>query len=122
MKREKKERVSRNKFYHKYLQLINVILPEPLTTKEIEILSAFMELEGDLIEEDRFGTQCRKYIRDKFKFKSYSNLDNYIKYMKQKGVLLRDEDTGKLIINKRIEIPKDTKDIELVFKFELEDG
>ena len=41
--------------------------------------------------------------------------------MKQKGVLLKDEDTGKLIINKRIEVPKDTKDIELVFKFELED-
>ena len=44
MKRLKKEILTKNNFYPKYLKLVNVILPEPLTPKEIEVLSSFMEL------------------------------------------------------------------------------
>ena len=65
MKRVKLENVSLGSFYPRYLRLVNVILPKPLTNKEIEILTAFMELKGD-IEKDRFGTQARKLVRDKF--------------------------------------------------------
>ena len=98
LKRVKADTLDRKDFYPKYLKLVNVILPKPLTSKEIEILSAFMELQGDVIEDDRFGTQSRKLIRKKFGFKTYSNIDNYIKYFKDKGVLVKED--GKLYLVK----------------------
>lgn len=118
MKRVKKERLNKKEFIPKYLKLINVILPLPLTNKELEILSAFMELEGDLVENDRFGTQARSYVREKFGFKTHSNLDNYIKYFKNKGVIFSDRN-GKLQINPKISIPKNEKEVELTFSFSL---
>ena len=119
MKRVKADTLDRKEFYPKYLKLVNVILPKPLTTKEIEILSAFMELQGDAIEDDRFGTQARKLVRAKFGFKTYSNIDNYIKFFKNKGVLIKEGDKFK--INRRIFIPKTEKEVELTFKFKLTD-
>lgn len=116
MKRLKKQRIDRKNFYPKYLKLINVILPQPLTQREIDILSAFMELEGDVVDNDRFGTQARRLVRERFKFKSHSNLDNYIQYFKRKGVLYTD-DTGKLKVVNSINIPKDEKEVELTFNF-----
>jgi len=118
LKRVKADTLDRKEFFPKYLKLVNVILPKPLTSKEIEILSAFMELQGDAIEDNRFGTQARKLVRNKFGFKTYSNIDNYIKYFKDKGVLIK-EDDGKLKINRRIFIPKSEQEIELTFKFKL---
>ena len=117
MKRVKADTLDRKQFYPKYLKLVNVILPKPLTLKEIEVLSAFMELQGDAIEDDRFGTQARKLVRKRFGFKTYSNVDNYIKYFKDKGVLI--SDGGKLKINRRIFIPKGEQEVELTFKFKL---
>jgi len=122
MKRLKAEKTTHSDFFPKYLKLVNVILPKPLTLKEIEVLSEFMKLKGDIVSEDRFGTQARKLVREKFGFKSSSNLDNYIKYLKNKGVLVyAEEDSKKLIINKRIAIPQDEDTIELTFKFHIDD-
>ena len=87
MKRIKKEVIKRKDFNPKYLKLVNVILPNPLTTKEIEVLSCFMELQGDLVELDRFGTQARSVVRERLGFKTNSNLDNYIKYFIMKTFL-----------------------------------
>jgi len=120
MKRIKKQHVSRKEFYPQYLKLVNVILPKPLTAKEIEVLSAFMELEGDLVENDRFGTQARKLIREKFGFKKHSNIDNYIKYFKRKGVLYIDG--SKLRVIESINIPKDEREVELSFNFTFNNG
>jgi hypothetical protein len=118
MRRVKKETLRKKDFIPKYLKLINVILPNPLTSKELDILSSFMELEGDLVESDRFGTQARSYVREKFGFKTYSNLDNYIKFFKNKGVIFSDSE-GKLRLNPKISIPKHEKEIELTFSFKL---
>ena len=120
MKRIKKQHVSRKEFYPQYLKLVNVILPKPLTTKEIEVLSAFMELEGDLVENDRFGTQARKLVREKFGFKKHSNIDNYIKYFKRKGILYIDD--SKLRVIESVNIPKDEKEVELSFNFTFNNG
>ena len=120
MKRLKNIVLNRKEAYPHYLRLINVILPKPLTPREIDVLSAFMELEGDIIEEDRFGTQARKIVREKFGFKKHSNLDNYIKYLKNKGVLYLDENDGKLRINNRVAIPQDENEVELTFRFQLD--
>jgi|TARA_Y100000310_G_scaffold340276_1_gene435454 SOS-response transcriptional repressor LexA len=114
-KRVKKETIKRKAFYPKYLKLVNVILPKPLTLREIDILSAFMELNGDIASE-RFGTQARRLIKERFKFNSPSNIDNYIKYFKDKGVIIKDK-TNKLILNPRINIPEGEKELELTFRY-----
>jgi hypothetical protein len=122
MKRVKKEVVKITDFYPKYLKLINVILPHPLTQKEIEVLSAFMELKGDLVESNRFGTEARRLIRNKFGFKTHSNIDNYIKYFRTKGILVKNKDTGLLEMNKVVSIPSGEEEIELVFRFKIDHG
>ena len=116
-KRVKKETIDRKDFFPKYLKLINVILPKPLTLREIEILSAFMELKGDAISKERFGTQARKLVRERFNFKKHSNIDNYIKYFKNKGVVIKDPKENKLIINPRISISDKLTGLELTFKY-----
>ena len=118
MKRIKKEVINRKDFNPKYLKLVNVILPDPLTTKEIEVLSCFMELQGDLVELDRFGTQARSVVRERLGFKTNSNLDNYIKYFKQKGVIMKDEETGRLVLSPKIDIKKE-KEVVLTFAFKI---
>ena len=122
MKRVKKEVLKRSDFYPKYLKLINVILPDPLTQREIDVLSAFMSLRGDLVELDRFGTQARMVVRKRLGFKTHSNLDNYIKYFKDKGVLVSNPETKQLELNKRIEIPKGEKEVSLSFMFKIKDN
>ena len=122
MKRVKNEIVKRADFYPKYLKLINVILPERLTQKEIELLSAFMELKGDLVESNRFGTEARRLIRNKFGFKTHSNIDNYIKYFKTKGILVKNDQTGLLEMNKVVSVPNGEEEIELVFRFRIDHG
>ncbi len=114
-----KETLKKKDFLPKYLKLVNVILPDPLTQREMDILAAFMELEGDLARDDRFGTQARSFVRKKFGFKSYSNLDNYIKYFKRKGVLLNDPKTGQLKLNPKINVPEGKGQVELVFQFNI---
>ena len=122
MKRVKNEVVKATDFYPKYLKLINVILPHPLTQKEIEVLSAFMELKGDLVESNRFGTEARRLIRNKFGFKTHSNIDNYIKYFKTKGILVKNQQTGLLEMNKVVSVPNGEEEIELVFRFRIDHG
>tara|TARA_Y100001973_G_C5203658_1_gene339746 strand:+ start:1590 stop:1961 length:372 start_codon:yes stop_codon:yes gene_type:complete len=120
-KRVKQEIINRKDFYPKYLKLINVILPKPLTQREIDVLSAFMELKGDIVSDERFGTQARKLVREKFNFKKHSNIDNYIKYFKTKGVVIKDQETKKLKINPRISINEKQKGLELTFKYVFKD-
>ena len=122
MKRVKNEVVKAADFYPKYLKLINVILPQPLTQKEIEVVSAFMELKGDLVESNRFGTEARRLIRNKFGFKTHSNIDNYIKYFKTKGILVKNDQTGLLEMNKVVSVPNGEEEIELVFRFRIDHG
>jgi hypothetical protein len=77
-----------------------------------------MELEGDLASSDRFGTQARSFVRKRFGFKSHSNLDNYIKYFKRKGVIMQDKE-GTLVLNPKISVPEKEKQVELTFQFNI---
>lgn len=119
MKRLKKEIINRGDFFPKYLKLVNVILPEPLTNKEIEVLSEFMVLQGDLVRLDRFGTQARNLVRTKMGFKTNSNLDNYVKYFKDKGVIVLDPKTEKLVISPKIAVPDSEGEVVLTFAFKI---
>lgn len=73
-------------YYRKHLEIINPFLPEQLTEKKIKVLAAFMALEGDLVEHDRFNTTARRDIRKAFQL-SHGNLGNYMKDYKTKGLI-----------------------------------
>ena len=88
MKRIKKTlKLDSKDFYQKHLEVINPFLPIKLTPKEIEVLSEFMNLEGDL-KEDLFGTTARKVVKGNLKI-SAGGLGNYLKSLKEKGFIYK---------------------------------
>ena len=56
---KKQLRLPKTQYYTKHLSIVNIFLPIQLTPKEIEVLAAFMSLEGDIADQ-RFGTSARK--------------------------------------------------------------
>ena len=74
-------------FYVKHLEIINPFLPIRLTPKEIDVLAAFMSLEGELAE-DRFGTTGRKIVMKKLGI-TPGGLGNYLKSLKTKGFVYK---------------------------------
>ncbi len=78
-------------YYIKHLQIINPVLPTSMTPKEIEVLGTFMGLKGEIAEEDRFGTFCRKKVKVKLNL-SNGGLANYLRTLKDKGFIQVGED------------------------------
>jgi len=85
---KKKLTLPKSEYYTKHLSIVNVFLPVKMTPKEIEVLSAFMSLEGDIAEQ-RFGTSARKIVMDEMNIKP-GGLGNYFKSLKEKGFLTDD--------------------------------
>jgi hypothetical protein len=85
----KKLVLPKNDYYTKHLSIMNVFLPIKMTPKEIEVLAAFMSLEGDIAVQ-RFGTSARKLVMSSMGIKP-GGLGNYFKSLKEKGFLLEHE-------------------------------
>lgn len=86
---QKQLTLGRNDYYVKHLSIVNVFLPTELTPKEIEVLAAFMSMEGD-IASDRFGTSARKLVKRQLRISS-GGLGNYMKSLKTKGFILNSD-------------------------------
>ena len=80
--------LSRSDYYRKHLGIINAILPEHLTPREIEILAEFMSLNGS-IAHDRFGTTARKLVMGNLNL-TLPGLSNHLKNLKDKK-FIRDD-------------------------------
>lgn len=78
-------------YYKKHLEIINPVLPTQMTPKEIEVLSNFMSLKGEIAEEDRFGTHCRKKVKANLNL-SNGGLANYLRILKDKGFINTEAD------------------------------
>ena len=83
-------------YFQKHLEIVNSMLPVKMTPKEIEVLSNFISLKGEIAEEDRFGTTCRKIVKSRMNLKD-GGLGNFLKSLKTKGFIKEDEN-GKLKI------------------------
>lgn len=81
--------LNREEYFKKHLYIINHLLPVQMTNKEVEVLAAFISLEGD-IAKDPFGTSGRKIVREKVKV-SPGGLGNYLDQLKTKGFILEKE-------------------------------
>lgn len=76
-------------YHKKHLYIINPMLPIQMTDKEIEVLSAFMSLSGDLANEP-FSTTGRKIVKEKLSL-SLGGLGNYLRSLKIKGFILGED-------------------------------
>lgn len=99
--------ISRDELYTTYYRILNSVLN--LTSTEINILAKFREISDN----PRFelGTKERRIISGKLNMSVY-NLNNYIRTLKDKGMLITVD--NKLIINPNLilEEGKDTYSIE----------
>jgi hypothetical protein len=86
--------LSKEEYYTKHLSIINPLLPQQMTPKEIEVVACFLSLEGDLAK-DPFSTTGRKIVRDRLDL-SPGGLGNYINQLRDKKFLIVKED--KLLI------------------------
>jgi len=75
---KKKLELSESQYYYTHLSFINCILPTEnrMMDKEMEVLAAFMSLNGDL-SSHRFGRSGKKIVKEKLNL-SDSSLSNYI--------------------------------------------
>lgn len=80
--------LEKKEYYEKHLELINPLIPAPLVNMEIKVLALFMSLEGDLVEENRFNTQARKFVCKELNI-SNSGLSNYLGTLESKGSILK---------------------------------
>lgn len=78
--------LSPQEYYQKHLQIVHNFLPAQLTNKEIEVLALFMSLKGELAEQDRFGTQCRKVVMRKLSLRP-GGLGNHLRALEDKGYI-----------------------------------
>ena len=95
-------KVPKQEYYVKHLQIINIILsdekyPEKMSSKEIEVLAAFMSQEKVLIEEDMFNGIVRKKVMTQLNIKP-GGLGNHLKSMIEKKFLIKNEITNKITI------------------------
>ena len=95
--KEIKKALSLNKtaYYETHLSLINCILPVKMTPMEIEVIAAFMSLEGD-IAQYRFGPSAKKIVMAQKKL-SPAGLSNYIGSLTKKGFLIKTGDVVSIL-------------------------
>lgn len=109
---KKSYKLLKGEYYEKHLSIINSLLPEQMTPKEIEVVATFLSLEGDLAN-DPFSTTGRKIVRDKLKL-SPGGLGNYINQLREKRFLV---EVDKKLIILPILIP--SKNVQ-TYQFKLE--
>jgi len=103
---------SKYDYYIKYISIINAMLPEDrtLNTREIEILSCILSLDGEINKNNRFNTQARKHVRDTL-FISLSGMTNNITSLQNKKAIYINN-YGILAVDKVFDIDDD---VETVF-------
>lgn len=112
--------VESGEFFKTYLTVINGILH--LTEKEIEVLAEFMLLQSDdttLVKSPLlFGAKNRAIVRKQLGMSQY-NLNNYIKSLKDKRILLENEDV--LYINPPLSVLRDGDSVKIEVNLNISD-
>jgi hypothetical protein len=108
--------------YKEFLRHYSSILPDDkkLTKTEIDVLAAFWDVQGDGVEAMRFSPQIKKLIRDKFKFKHYANLENYLNSLKLKGFIEKNS-LGLFYIQKKIDLKKPINNLVIEYEYRLQE-
>jgi hypothetical protein len=106
--------IEKAKFYMSYLSILNGILN--LTNKEMQVVAGFMELLYDAtVPVDMvFETPGRKILRDRLGISQFA-LNNIVKNLKDKRILVLSSNKEDLELNPMINVPKEGG-INITFK------
>ena len=74
-------------YFVKHLKIISAFLPVPLTSKEIDVLAKFLELNYPTL----ICTSSRKEVRDALNL-SHGSLGNYLKSLEEKKYISKNEE------------------------------
>lgn len=91
----KKLKLNSREYYITHMNILNALLPIKLTPAEIEIIAAFLEINGTLAN-NRFSTTGRQIVRKTLNI-SHQYLTNYIKSLVKKGFITNNDDKLELI-------------------------
>ena len=95
---------------YKYLQIWNGIFG--MTNKELEILSAFVDVQNITEEVNLCSVINKKAVSSNVGIKDYNTLNNYIKRFKDKGIIVKKD--GYYILNSLLAL--DTDKIEITIR------
>lgn len=84
-------------YYLVHLGLINCVVDNKLSEKELEVLGHFMALDKNITGTDMFNTYARKLVKQNLGEMSSASLSNHLKILKEKGYVVED-DLGRLKI------------------------
>lgn len=90
-------RLENEDYYTMHLNIVNAILPVKLTEKELEVLSAFMSLDKNIIEDGYFNSVARKKVMKKLNLLP-AGLSNHLREMINKGFLSKNSVTNFITI------------------------
>ena len=81
--------LDKDKYYQTHLSIINGVLPIKLTVMEINVLAAFMSLDGgEINNNDMFCTSAKKMVKEKLEL-SDGGLGNYMKSLRDKRFIIK---------------------------------
>lgn len=83
-------------YYIVHLNIVNALLVNKMTDKELNILANFMSLDKSITSSDMFNTFARKQVKENLDNMSSGSLSNHLKSMLDKGFLSKDD--GKINI------------------------
>ena len=80
-----------DEYYERHVMLVNAILGNPLTGREVEVLGIVLHLQDQ--GQDPFSRENRALIKKKLKIES-ANLSNFIRGLVSKKFMKRGSDAG----------------------------
>lgn len=92
---KKQLKLDSRSYYITHMNILNALLPIKMTPAEIEIIAAFLEINGTLAD-NRFSTTGRQIVRDSLRI-SHQYLTNYIQSLMKKGFIVKKNDKLQLI-------------------------
>lgn len=93
----KKIKVDKKEYFKKHLEVINPFIPTKFTPMEMKVLTAFMNLEGEEVEETRFNPTTRKKVMEELGL-SAGGLGNYLRSLVDKGFITKSKYTKTLSV------------------------
>lgn len=98
-------KVKPEEYFNKHLEIINPLMPTKFTPMEMKVLTAFMNIDGEEVEEGRFNPYTRKLVMKDLGL-SAGGLGNYLRSLVKKGFLIKSKYTKNLSVADYL-IPED---------------
>jgi hypothetical protein len=90
-------------FYERHLSIVCSVDQLQVSPREIQVLAAFMELEGDIVKDHRFNSAARVKVRETLDI-CPAGLSNYLKTLKNKGLIEQNRNTKLYSISPRFNV------------------